>query len=381
MLSISCASDLGVVVSDPVTTSLIQTVQIQPQIDERFANLQLLGAGAFSVVFGADDLVTRQRAAVKFLRPLVPLTDDYRARCFHREAEILWDLRGKRDIVTCLAPKATFGLPATFGFGVQQDLPVPYYAMELGTESVAAVIAVGGWEAERILTGFGAMCRAVQRIHSHGIVHRDLKPDNFIVMSGKEVKLADFGTARRLGDASLEADYKSWPGDRRHTAPEMFALLHDEDPTIAVVADIFSLGTILFELFTGTKLGLLLFDRKYGEDLADLMAEVRKEERRRILDQLLPSVVDAHPLPLISDFGAPVPAAIANRVDRLCRDMVDLDYRKRLRDFPTIFHQIERTIFILRRQLAYLRLQEFRQRRREGRAARAAAVAARGTNP
>lgn len=365
---------------DPATASLIQTLQFQSQVDERFSNFQLQGAGAFSVVFSADDLVTRQRAALKFLRPLIPLTDQYRTRCFHREAEILWDLRGKRDIVTCLAPKSNFAFPATFGVGGQADLPVPYYSMELGIESMAEVIAKGKWDPEQILTGFGAMCRSVQRIHAHGIVHRDLKPDNFIVMPRKEVKLADFGTARRLREAPLEADYRAWPGDKRHTAPEMFALVHDEDPKIAVVADIFSLGTILFELFTGTKIGLQVFDQSYGEELAGLMAEVRKDERQRILDQVLPSIVDAHPLPLISDFGSPVPGPIADRVDRLCRAMVDLDYRKRLQDFPSIFHQIERSLFIFRRRQAYLRLQEFRQRRREARAARAAAVAARGIN-
>ncbi len=380
MLSTSCASDSVAVVFDPVTASLIQTVQVCPQVGGRFTNLQLLGAGAFSVVFSADDRVTRRTVAVKFLRPLVPLSDDYRARCFHREAEILWDLRGQRDIVTCLTDKGSFAFPATFGLGVQADLPVPYYAMELGVTSVDAVIANGGWEAERTLMAFGAMCRAVQRIHAGGIVHRDLKPDNFIVMPSKDVKMADFGTARRLDEAPLEADYKIWPGDKRHTAPEMFALLHDEDPGIAIVADIFSLGTILFELFTGTKLGLHLFDQTYGEELASVMAEVRKDDRRRILDQLLPSVEDAHPLPLISDFGTPVPVPIASRIDRLCRGMVDLDYRKRLRNFPTIFQEIERSLFVLRRQNAYFRLQEVRRRRREGRAARADLIAARG-NP
>lgn len=365
---------------DPATASLIQTLQVQSQLDERFTNLQLLGAGAFSVVFSADDLVTRQRAAIKFLQPLVPLTDDYRARCFHREAEILWDLRGKRDIVTCLAPKSDFVFPVTFGAGFPAEFPIPYYSMELGIESVADVIAEEKWEPELTLMGFRAMCRSVQRIHAHGIVHRDLKPDNFIVMPRKAVKLADFGTARRLRESPLEADYKIWPGDRRHTAPEMFALVHDEDPEIAVVADIFSLGTILFEFFTGTKFGLQVFDQSYGGELAVVMAEVRKDERQRILDQLLPSIIDAHPLPLISDFGSPVPGHIADRVDRLCRAMVDLDYRKRLNDFPSIFHQIERSLFVLRRRQAYLRLQEFKQRRREGKAARAAAVAARGIN-
>lgn len=365
--------------ADQLTQSFIQSVELSSDIGGRFVDLRRIGDGAFSIVFSANDRTARRRVAVKFLRPLVPNTDPYRASCFHREAVILWDLTGQPDIITCLVPEADFPLPVSIG-GVSVSLPVPYYAMELGSGSVAEAIALGGWEAERTLLAFGAMCRAVQRIHARGIVHRDLKPDNFITMPNRDVKLSDFGTARRLDEAPLETDYKIWPGDKRHTAPEMFALLHDEDPRIAVLSDMFSLGTILFELFTGTKLGLQLFDQAFANDLAYVMTQVRREERQRIFDQLIPTIVDAHPLPLISDFGSPVPAPIAGRVERLYRDMTALDYRKRLCEFSTVFHEIERCLTVARRQEAYFRLQEFRRRRQEGRTARAAAIAARGVD-
>jgi serine/threonine protein kinase len=235
--------------------------------------------------------------------------------------------------------------------------------MELGTGSIDEVIEQGEWSAERLIMAFGAMCRAVQRLHNQGIAHRDLKPDNFLVMKDGSVKLADFGTARFLNESPLEIDYQGWPGDKRHTAPEMFALLHDHEPEIAKVADIFSLGTILFELFTRAKVGLLLYDQTFGRDMAGAMSQVRGDERRRMLNQLLPSITDARPLPSISDFGQPVPAIISDRLDRLYRAMTSLDYRQRQRDFTSIFREIERCLFLLRRQREYGRLRELRARR------------------
>jgi len=50
---------------------------------------------------------------------------------------------------------------------------------------------------------------------------------------------------------ALVGSYISPPGDRRYCAPEMLGCLHDEDPAIAFTSDFFSLGAILFEMFSG----------------------------------------------------------------------------------------------------------------------------------
>jgi serine/threonine protein kinase len=66
----------------------------------------------------------------------------------------------------------------------------------------------------------------VRRPHRRGYAHRDLKPANFLVMSDGSVRLSDFGTAKKLTDASpaLSASYIYPPGDLTYAAPEILAL-------------------------------------------------------------------------------------------------------------------------------------------------------------
>jgi serine/threonine protein kinase len=352
---------------DIFDVALIQTVQQQSAIvGNRYTDLHLIGHGEFSLVFRArDSAATRSGTAVKFIRPLVPMREPYRAQCFQREADLLWELRRQPDIIECHAPLNTFPLPATLGAGPTGHMPVAFYPMELGSQSVDNVIASGAWTPEQLLMAFRAMCRSIQRIHARGIVHRDLKPDNFVVTRNRAVKLADFGTARKIDGLPIAVEYVHWPGDTRHTAPEMFGLLHDDNPEIAKRADIFSLGTILFELFTGVKLGVYIFNRNVINDLAFLMTAYQKEQRQEMFDQVIPTIAESHPLPAISDFGAPIPSILIGRLDRLYREMAAIDYRHRQCNFPKIFHEIERCLDMVRRERAYLRLLEFRRRRHQ----------------
>lgn len=128
------------------------------------------------------------------------------------------------------------------------------------------------------------------------------------------------------------------------------------------------------------KLGVLLFDHAFSDELAAVMSRVDKEKRKHSYEQFVPAIVDSHPLPLIGDFGANLPSAISARVERLYRGMAAIDYRSRLCSFPHIFHEIERIQFVLARQKAFARMEELRRRRREGRQARKLAVASRGAD-
>lgn len=85
---------------------------------------------------------------------------------------------------------------------------------------------------------------ALHYLHGNRIIHRDLKPQNILLGAGGVVKLADFGFARMLSaQTSVAASIKGTP---LYMSPELV-----QERPYTHLADLWSLGVILYELFTG----------------------------------------------------------------------------------------------------------------------------------
>ena len=351
--------------------ALLQILEERSVIGGRFVNIRRVGnprgVGAFSALVAADDRVSMKRVAVKVCLPTV---DSYRNACFDREADLLNSLRGEPDIIQMIAEKAEFTEPLTTQGGSSLPFRFQYYALELACCDVGDIIACGAWTAEESLLAFRAMCRSVQRIHSRGIAHRDLTPSNFLIMSDGATKLSDFGTARRLNhhSASLLENYHGPPGDRRYCAPEMLACLHNEAPGISIRADIFSLGAILFELFSGTNLGLHLFGRQFWHDIAEVMLAVEPQQRHKIYDQIVASIANSRPLPSVASFGSSVPGCVRDRIDDLYQYLATIDYRRRPIRFDRTFNKLNTCLLILRNEAKYRRWSAMKRQRLAARA-------------
>jgi len=91
------------------------------------------------------------------------------------------------------------------------------------------------------------ICDGLGELHKHRIVHRDLKPENVMLERNGNVKLMDFGLARRIDP---EATVSNAAGTPAYMAPEQLAGSYVDDRT-----DIYALGLILWELFSGRSLG------------------------------------------------------------------------------------------------------------------------------
>jgi serine/threonine protein kinase len=349
-----------------MSEALLRLVEHRQDIGERFVDVRRLdpngGSGQFSLMFTATDTTTGRRVAIKVFNPL--RTDDYRLSSFRREGEVLQRLTGEQDIIRPIAPQSAF-TAELHAEGLEDVVPLsfPYYAVELAQESVAAALARDAWGAEQKLLVFRAMCRSVQRIHAQQIVHRDLKPENFLVMFDSAVKLSDFGTSKSIEEPN-QAHYVGPPGDLRYTAPELLSCLHAVDPGFALAADIYSLGAILFELFSGSSLGTVLFNRSYVNDLIRHMAHVPTQFRSDVYNGFVRGLASAHPLPSVSAYERLAPASIAVRIDQLYRSLACLDYHTRLCDFARIYRQIDICVLIVRHQAAYDRWNQEKRRRR-----------------
>lgn len=87
---------------------------------------------------------------------------------------------------------------------------------------------------------------ALQHAHNHGIIHRDLKPSNLFFDSDGGLVLGDFGIARDTFDADITA-HGITVGTYAYMSPEQIKA----DGKISGMADLYSLGCVMFEMLTG----------------------------------------------------------------------------------------------------------------------------------
>jgi serine/threonine protein kinase len=214
----------------------------------RYRIIGELGRGAMGVVYRAEDPVLDRPLAIKTV--FVPADDadrsEYEAR-FTQEARAAGKL-AHPGIVTI--------------YDVGREGGMVYMAMELlegvdlGAEaakrrfSVPEAVAI----AERVAD-------ALSFAHDRGVVHRDIKPPNIMLVGGGRVKIMDFGIAR-MRSSDLKTQTGLMMGTPRYMSPEQVA-----GRPVDHRSDIFSLGTVLYELLTDTKLFA-------GNDATEIMYNV-----------------------------------------------------------------------------------------------------------
>jgi len=139
------------------------------------------------------------------------------------------------------------------------DLGHPYFVMELVQgEPLTAYCDRQSLSIRQRLALLVDVCAAVQHAHQKGVMHRDLKPNNILVtnVDGQSVpKVIDFGLAKALTgqqigavDLTLATAAGTIVGTPLYMAPEQLS----GDLDVDTRADQFSLGTIMYELLTGS---------------------------------------------------------------------------------------------------------------------------------
>jgi serine/threonine protein kinase len=197
-----------------------------------------LGVGGMGVVYEAEDLQLTRPVALKFL-PDDLAGDPEATRRLKREAQTLAALSHPN---ICTVYEIEEGSRSAFMVMERVD----------GTNLKLHMARAPLRTAEIVAIAF-QISAALEAAHTAGIVHRDIKPGNIMVSGGGQVKVLDFGLARRF---MLPATGEPVPGGStipgrplgtaNYMAPERI-LQMPLDPR----SDLFSLGVVIYEMATG----------------------------------------------------------------------------------------------------------------------------------
>ena len=133
------------------------------------------------------------------------------------------------------------------------DEEMPYFVMEFneGTD-LESVINGESLDFNRKVDVVIQICKALAYAHKNGVIHRDIKPSNVLIDGDGNVQVLDFGIAQFYGDETADAkhtQFGSIMGTPEYMSPEQ----RTSSVTVTALSDLYSLGVLMYELFTGIK--------------------------------------------------------------------------------------------------------------------------------
>lgn len=337
----------------------LQLIENQKRINDRYVNIKRIdpqgGNGFFSLVFNAFDEITQKDIILKFYNPL-RLSYPDRLQRFHREGEVLKTLIGHQNILQCI--DGVCSLPIQFissGIAINQEYF--FIPTEKAKASIEQLIYSSYLTPLDSLYCFKEMCKGIARLHAKKICHRDLKPSNFFYFNKDDIKVGDFGTVKFLDGSmpDISSFYSQPVGDWTYISPELLCAIGISD-NLSYRADIFSLGAILFEMFSKEILSTHIYTT---ESLGNLMKIGNVVSRMPFKDKLsvysgsINSIASSVKWPNIFSFNDFVPSSIRHYLNSLYLDMCQFDFNKRLRNFETIYRRTNICILILKNELKY----------------------------
>jgi serine/threonine-protein kinase len=233
-------------------------------LTERYRVVGLLGTGGMGEVYRADDLRLRQPVALKFL-PAALSKVPRKLERFHHEVRVARQVSHPN---VC----------RVYDIGEAQGQP--FISMEyVDGEDLAKVLRrMGKPSQDKALQIARQLCAGLAAAHDKGVLHRDLKPHNVMIDGQGRVRITDFGLAGFVGDF---AGGEIAAGTPAYMAPEQIA-----GREVSVKSDVYSLGLVLFELFTGKR----LFEGNTREQISQLRSSTSPTTLSGYTDDMDPAI-------------------------------------------------------------------------------------------
>ncbi len=242
--STPAAADSGLSSSDSVVHGRFLPGTV---LARRYRIVGLLGSGGMGEVYRADDLKLGQAVALKFL-PERLADDPTRLEYFHNEVRLARQVSHPN---VC----RVYDIGEVNG---QHFLSMEYVD---GEDLATLIRRIGRLPPDKAVDIARQLSAGLAAAHDRGVLHRDLKPSNVMLDGRGRVRITDFGLAR-LAEHAEEPGVRA--GTRAYMAPEQLA-----GGRLTAQSDLYSLGLLLFEVFTGQRAfqaGTMDEPARLGED-------------------------------------------------------------------------------------------------------------------
>ena len=205
-------------------------MNVATALEGRYQVLKELGRGGMGIVFQAHDKQLNEQVAIKILSPLLSNDDQALERL-------------KREVSA--ARRVTHANVIRI-HDIAEINGLHYVSMEYfpGTNLKEHIKRTGALSQMQAYNIANQICDGLEAAHRQGVIHRDLKTQN-VIIHGNQIKIIDFGLARTSHMEGMTATGLIM-GTPEYMAPEQVS-----GQKVDERADIYSLGIILYELFTG----------------------------------------------------------------------------------------------------------------------------------
>jgi serine/threonine-protein kinase len=230
----------------------------------RYRILGLLGRGGMGEVYRATDLMLGQAVALKFL-PEEASQNPRLLERFHGEVRVA-------RLVSHPNVCRVFDIGEVDG--------TPFISMEYvdGEDLASLLLRIGRLPADKALETARKLCAGLAAAHDRGVIHRDFKPQNIMINKRGDAVIMDFGLAA-IADQLSGAEVRN--GTPAYMAPEQL-----KGAGVTNRSDIYALGLVLYELFTGKK----PYDAKTLQQLIDLQESAHLTSMTSIAGDIDPTV-------------------------------------------------------------------------------------------
>lgn len=221
--------------SNNVNIQMLDATLLKPgdSFLDRYLIIKHVGKGAFGVVVLVEDMIVNDQFILKFLNPQVAMDDSIIQRFTH---ELRYARRITHEnvirIYDFITHKKTYAI--SMEYFASHSL-----AYELKDKKPLDI--------SRGVNLLRKICSGMAAAQAANVVHRDLKPGNILINSSDDLKIVDFGLAAAASSADSRLTKTGiLVGTPTYMAPEQV-----RGKTIDARTDIYSLGVIMYEMFTG----------------------------------------------------------------------------------------------------------------------------------